>query len=256
MKRRWLLLVFLLLSLGLVGCAAPCSDDPACTRVLFIGNSYTSTNDLPQTLVKLAEAGGKRLETGMIAPGGWTLAQHAASSATLDQISGSKWHFVVLQEQSQIPASEPARQAQMFPAIRSLAAKIKAEGATPLLFVTWGHQTGWPENNLPTYENMQLQIDQGYVEIGEALNLPIAPVGFAWYKRWKADPQLDLWQPDGSHPNLQGTYLAACVFYAVLYRESPAGLSYTAGLTRDQAQVLQKVAGETVLNEPTRWNLP
>ena len=51
---------------------------PPCVRVLFVGNSYTYVNDLPATFADLARAGGQNVETGMIANGGETLAQHAA----------------------------------------------------------------------------------------------------------------------------------------------------------------------------------
>ncbi len=252
--RRWLMLGLLFLALS--GCSAPCSEDAACLRVLFIGNSYTFVNDLPKTLTRLAQSGGQRLETGMAAPGGWALSQHVNSAETLNQISSSKWNYIVLQEQSQIPASETARKTRMFPAVRALVGKIKTADATPMLFVTWGHRAGWPENGLRNYESMQLQIDQGYMEIGQELKAPLAPVGFAWYKLVKQNPQLDLWQEDGSHPNEQGTYLAACVFYAVLFQKSPEGILYTGNLSVENARLLQKIAAETVIGNAQRWNLP
>lgn len=53
---------------------------------------------------------------------------------------------------------------------------------------------------------------------------------------------IDLWQDDGSHPTVAGTYLAACVFYGVIFGESPRGLSYHDGLTSNEAAYLQSVA--------------
>jgi len=254
MKRRLLTCILLL---ALAGCSAPpCNDDPACKRILFIGNSYTYVNDLPAMLVKLAESGGKRIETGMAAAGGWTLAEHVKSAETLDKIKSSKWNFIVLQEQSQTPAIEQVREKAMYPSARTLTAKIREAGATPVFFVTWAHRGGWPENHLDNYESMQLQIDEGYVRIARELNAPLAPVGFAWYKVWKQNPKMDLWQDDGSHPNESGTYLAACVFYAALYRQSPEELNYRGNLSSDEAKTLQKIAADTVLKEPERWNLP
>ncbi|MCX6078103.1 MAG: hypothetical protein NTW32_01090 [Chloroflexi bacterium] len=253
--KHWLILSYLLFTL--TGCSmANCSDDPACLRVLFIGNSYTSVNDLPKTLLKLAQAGGQRLETGMAAPGGWTLAQHLRSSATLEQIKASKWNYVVLQEQSQVPANEAARNAQMVPAARGLAAKINAAGAKPILFVTWGHQSGWPDNSMPTYEGMQLALNYGYLMLGQELHASLAPVGYAWLALWRQNPKLNLWQEDGSHPNELGTYLAACVFYTVIFQKSPAGLSYRGNLSSQDAELLQRIAAETVLNNKNKWNLP
>ena len=252
--RHWLVVCILFLALG--SCAPPCSDDPACSRVLFIGNSYTFYNDLPKTFAKLAQAGDKRVETGMVASGGWALSDHVNSAETLDQIKSSQWNFVVLQEQSLVPASEERRATEMYPMVRTLVAKIKETGATPVLFVTWAHRGGWREVGLPGYENMQLQINEGYIGIAEEINAPLAPVGFAWLKLWKQNPQISLWQADGSHPNEKGTYLAACVFFALLYRQSPESLSYTGNLSTDEAQILQKIAADTVLKESWRWNLP
>jgi len=257
MKRlqRWLLVCVLLLALSSCSLGS-CGDDPACTRVLFIGNSYTYVNDLPGTLTQLAGSGGKRIETGMAAQGGWSLNDHLNSSETLNQIQSSKWNFVVLQEQSMIPASDQARNAQMVPAARSLSAKIKAVGAQTILFVTWAHNTGWPENGMPTYEDMQRAINSGYLTLGQQLRAPLAPVGYAWFSLRRQNPQLSLWQEDGSHPNEQGTYLAACVFYAVLFHTSPEGLSYRGNLSSENAALLQKTAAETVLNNLKKWNLP
>ena len=42
-----------------------------------------------------------------------------------------------------------------------------------------------------------------------------------------------------------GTYLAACTAYAALYRKSPVGLDYSAGLDAELATLLQAAAWET-----------
>jgi hypothetical protein len=106
MKKIWLGWVILLL-------ACACSPADRCNwppnngstqHILFIGNSYTSVNDLPGTFVRLACSDGHKVETAMSAEGGWKLADHAASSKTLDLIKRQKWDWVILQEQSEIPA--------------------------------------------------------------------------------------------------------------------------------------------------------
>jgi hypothetical protein len=72
----------------------------------------------------------------------------------------------------------------------------------------------------------------------------------------KQNPQLNLWQEDASHPAAQGTYLAACVFYAALFGESPEGLSYRSDLAKEEAEWLQKVAADAVLQDKSKWNIP
>jgi hypothetical protein len=254
--KRWLL--FCILLLVTCGCSLTisCVDDPDCSRILFIGNSYTFVNDLPGTLSRLAKSGGHRAETGMSAQGGWFLSDHVNSAETLDQIKLSTWDFIILQEQSQAPASEQARNSQMYPAARTLVSTILEAGAAPILFITWAHRDGWPDNGMPSYESMQTAINAGYLALGQELNVQMAPVGYAWSETRRQTPRLSLWQEDGSHPSLQGTYLAACVFYAVIYRESPDGLSYTGSLSQEEARALQKIAGETVLKRQSFWNIP
>lgn len=250
--RRLLPACFLLLACCACSPAPQCdrSRDPrACLRVLFIGNSYTFANDLPATLAALARAGGHKLETGMLANGGWTLAQHAASPATLEQLAAQRWDYVVLQEQSQAPAAERSRAASMYPAARALVEKIRQARATPLLFQTWAHRTGWPEQGMPTYASMQVQIGAGYREIAGELKVRVVPAGDAWAASLARDPAAELWQADGSHPSEQGTYLAACVFYAALFGESPEGLSYRGNLSKESAQQLQAIAADTVLRK-------
>src|SRR5512140_446441 len=80
-----------------------------CTRVLFIGNSYTYVNDLPGTFAGLARAGGHKVETGMAAEGGWTLADHVQSTQTMNLLNSENWDYAVLQEQSQIPSVAQSR---------------------------------------------------------------------------------------------------------------------------------------------------
>ncbi len=242
-----------------LGCAPvmDCSNlqaNDTCTRVLFIGNSYTYVNDLPTTFMNLARAGGHKTEVEMSAQGGWRLADHVNSSDTVAKIKSEKWNFVALQEQSEIPSVQQWRSQEMYPAVRLLVGDIEAAGAKPILFITWAHRDGLPANGMPDYESMQTQIDNGYILMSQAFNIPVAPVGFAWQTARNLYPQSTLWQADGSHPSESGTYLAACVFYADIFQHSPEGLSYLANLPPETARALQKVATDTVFNG--QWGIP
>ena len=222
--------------------------------MLFIGNSYTSVNDLPAVFAELAHSGGHQVETGMVAEGGATLGDHAASAATAAKLASAKWDVVVLQEQSQIPSVDQLRQSEMYPAARRLADAIYRQGSRPMFFLSWAHRDGWPENGLPDYASMQSAIDDGYLAIAAEEQAAVAPVGIAWATVIsQAHPAL--WQDDGSHPTTAGTYLAACVFYATLFHQSPRGLNYHADLSAVDAAILQTVAAQTVLDDPARWGL-
>jgi len=254
-KKFLLLMALAALSTGCRGKAPESFIGPK-LELLFVGNSYTFVNDLPRMVAQLAASGHHQLSTDLVAPGGWTLAQHSNSKETLEKIAGKKWDFIVLQDQSVMPSLEQQRNLEMYPAIRFLNVKILQAGAKPLLYMTWGRQKGMTEVGFNDYESMQAQLTLGYTGIAKELGLRVAPVGEAWKAALGQDPALSLWQADGSHPTTEGTYLAACVFYSVLYKERPVGLDFTAGLPKGAARALQAASAETVLAEPGRWNIP
>jgi hypothetical protein len=239
--------------IALPGHCAPASD--ACTRVLFIGNSYTSVNDLPGTFAAIARSGGRDVEVAMSAPGGATLADHVRSAATRAALVAQPWDVVVLQEQSVFPAVDGSRTGSFEPAVRSLVGSVMAIGARPLLLATWAHRDGAPGMGVPDYATMQARIDAAYAGIGRELGAGVAPVGAALTATHAADPAIDLWQADGSHPTAAGTYLAACVAYAAVFGASPLGLGGEDDLPDATRRTLQEAAAAIVLGDPSAWGL-
>jgi hypothetical protein len=239
-------------SLALAGCtaAAPTCrpSDGSCVRVLFVGNSYTYVNDLPGTFGGLAQSGGHAVETDSLATGGATLADHVADVATVPKLDSQKWSFVVLQEQSEIPSIEASREYTMYPPARTLVDMILQRSETPILFMTWAHRDGLPAAGLPGYESMQQQLDGAYISIAHELKVPVAPVGYTWYMVRHDHPEIELWSDDGSHPSKTGTYLAACVFFASIFRQSPEGLSFHGDVSDEQARALQAEVKTHVLD--------
>ena len=67
-------------------------------KVLFIGNSYIYTNDLPNMIKTLASGCGDTLEYSQSTPGGCTFQNHLSNSTTLSLIQQGGWDHVVLQE--------------------------------------------------------------------------------------------------------------------------------------------------------------
>ncbi len=220
-----------------------------CLRVLFIGNSYTSVNDLPGTFAALVRSGGGAVETTMIAPGGAFLADEAASPDVAAAIAGSPWTAVVLQEQSQAPAAPSVRDARMVPAVATLVAAIRADGAQPYLLETWAHRDGWPERGLDRVA-MQAALNAAYRDVAARNAAVVVPAGEAWARAVREAPAIVLWQADGSHPTPAGTYLAACVLYASLTGHSPEGLAESGGLATAEATTLQKIATDLLVKKP------
>jgi hypothetical protein len=103
--------------------------------------------------------------------------------------------------------------------------------------MTWARQDA-PES--------QQAITDAYADIGRGLGATIVPVGLARQRFLGKHDQPVLHDKDQSHPTLAGSYLAACVFRAVLYEESPVGIAdEAAGLSEKDLALLQKVAWQT-----------
>jgi hypothetical protein len=246
-----------LAALLMTGCAGAQDDiaDDNTMRILFIGNSYTYSHDMPSTFANLMQASGHKVEVEVVASGGQTLAGHAASTSTLAKIETGNWDYVIVQEQSVIPSKQSEREQQMYPPARTLDRVIRENGGKTVLFMTWGRRDGLSGEGFADFASMQAQLGAGYREIGDELDAVVAPVGIVWQNGLAQQSQLELWDSDGSHPSRTGAYLTACVFYAAISRESPEGLTYRAGLPEETAQFLQTIAAETVLDEPERWNI-
>ena len=145
-----------------------------------------------------------------------------------------------------MPAVEQSRQGQMYPAARQLVTEIRHAGARPVFYATWGRQNGWPEGGMAGYAEMQAQVTKGYRAIAEEMHAIVAPVGDAWAAIASAHPDIPLWQADGSHPTVQGTFLAANVFVATLLHETPRGLGSRGEVPETQVYRLQQAAAQAV----------
>jgi hypothetical protein len=167
-------------------------------RVLFVGNSLTFRNDLPELVHRL---GGRRtpIFAGSFTAPGWELSQFAADRGLDRLLHDVRWDVVVLQEQSQIPSFPADDRAHEFtPYVQKLADEIRRSGAQPLLFQTWAHRTGDRRNfSDDTYAAMQVRVVAGYLDAGRAAHAAIAPVGAAWAEAIERRPQLELWSATG-----------------------------------------------------------
>lgn len=114
---------------------------------------------------------------------------------------------------------------------------VRKHGATPVFLMTWAYKDK-PE--------MTAQLAEEYTIAGNDNNALVIPAGLAFAKAIGKKPDLEFYQPDKRHPSQIGTYLAACTTYASIYRKSPVGSTYTAGIDAQTANFLQAVAWETV----------
>lgn len=214
------------------------AKDKKTLNVLFIGNSYIFVNNLDVVLKNLALSAKPqiKLNTKRLVKGGSTLERHYNDPETLALIRKVKWDYIILQEQSLRPVIDPEK---FYTYAQKLVSEIQKTSAKTVFFMTWARQKK-PEMIQP--------LSTAYTKIAKQMKEQAAPVGLAWDLSLKGNPKLVLHSKDGSHPNKYGTYLAACVFYATLTKQSPEGLSNAKikEISPETAAFLQKVAWDAV----------
>lgn len=209
-SKFWRLISLLLLFSSML----PAQDEQP-LKVLFVGNSYTYFWNLPQTVQAMAAAKKMDMVTRQSTAGGANWGQHWRGEKELktrELITDGDWDIVVMQNHS-LSTIERPDSFMIFG--EKLAGLIRTSGAEPVLYVTWARAF----NPL-----MQEKITAKYRELGEAIDAPFIPVGPAWESAGRLRPDLELFDPDGSHPSHLGTYLTACVFFRALTGQAAEGL--------------------------------
>lgn len=230
---------------------------------LFLGNSYTNYNNLPNLVQNLAAADGNLFTHDSNTPGGYTLEAHSSNTTTLNKIAASDWNYVILQGQSQRSSFPPAQVAtEVEPYASLLNDFIKANNACTetLFYMTWGRQNGDASNcanyaPLCTYAGMQARVKSSYLLYAHDNGAAVSPVGAAWKQVRNAYPSINLYTADQSHPSLAGSYLAACVFYSSMFRVPATGNSYINTLDSVVAANLQTIASNIVLDSLDYWRI-
>jgi hypothetical protein len=208
---------------------------PGTARALFIGNSFTARNNLPSLVADLAAKRDIALEPRLLSMGGASLRMHWNKGAAQKEIERGGYDWVVLQEQSTLPVKNAAR---MHENVRLFDAAIRAAGARAALYLTWARL------NAPQSQRL---ITDAYTAIGREIGAVVVPVGVAWERVLATSGGPVLHDKDGSHPTPAGSYLAACVFLAALFDESPVGTGGAPpGLSAAHAKLLQRAAREAV----------
>ncbi|WP_317897293.1 PKD domain-containing protein [Aurantibacillus circumpalustris] len=233
-------------------------------RVLFLGNSYTYVNNLPQLAHDLALSLGDTLVFDSYCPGGYTFNNHASDAATLSKISLGNWDYVVLQAQSQEPSFSPGQvSGQTLPYAIKLDSIIKHYNpcAYTVFYETWGRKNGDAANcpfypPICTYLGMQNRLRDSYRLFADTVHGLMAPVGEAWRLARATNTLIDFYQSDESHPLIEGSYLAAAVFYETLFQKSVLSSTYNPGIGSSTVTLLNQVAHQLVTDSTVITNIP
>ena len=223
-------------------------------KVLFIGNSQMQCYDLPQMMKIMSEsapAGSPRIEIGRALLGGkglkgfWEAGEGQGSPRAM--IAAGKWDYVVIQEIFNAKEEPFQDYATKFDDA------IRKSGSKTILFATANVTEHYSRSY--RYPDSFKKLNDMQVSFGKKKGIPVAAAGYAWMRYWGPHPteqqMLDLYHKDKGHPGTKGTYIYACLLYAVITGKTPEGLTSEfktirggIAIPKEEAAKMQKAAWE------------
>lgn len=244
------------------------ANDIDTTRILFIGNSFTYGNNMPQMVKAFADSAKLPVIIGMHAPGGVSVGDinqgtmaHMNNPALYQIIRSRKWDFAVIQDNqgrfvrdsAQFPGSSLVVEGHI-----KLMDSIRANNscAKVILFGGWAFKNGSPPFGNTGIEMIQ-RILTNYCVLNDTMKEVVSPIGEAWIKAVKRLPSVNLWDVDDAHPSYAGSYLTASTIFSTIFNLSAKTLSYTGGLAPATAYNLRCFADTSVFSAAfhVRYNL-
>lgn len=196
-------------------------------KILFIGNSYTYFNDMPTLFSRLCGCNGKQAQVFSVTKGGRKLHENLDSAdqttRELDAVvQQNPMDVVILQEHSVLSITDFDR----FSAnIKSLMEKIGP--ARYVLYQTWARKAGaeFLQEHKLTPRTMAVKLQEAYAKVAGTVGADRAPVGQCFLEISETHPEIDLYDPDLTHPSYAGSCLSAMTHYRTIFGEIPTDLS-------------------------------
>jgi len=225
------------------------------TKVLFLGNSFTYTYDIPTLFAGFANEAGisvfidEKTEAGM-AVADEQIVGHANDANSQAKISSQNWDFIVIQDNmGNYVSNIGSISANCGNANVTLYNQIKANNSCTriIYFAGWG-----PEGGVTASDNTQNCINRIHGNlnflndnVGDEI---VSPIGKCWIQSLNQMPSVDLFYSDNVHPSLAGSYLAAASIFTSIFKVNPTTLNYTGGVNSTTASNMRQIAWSQVTN--------
>ena len=221
-------------------------------KVLCIGNSFTYYCGTPAMLKEIAWSEGHFVDISASLKGGWTMGKHLSLETTDDMIAEGGWDYMLLQDQSLVPAKvgrDPKGMARQIREMEAVAVKVRTLSPECRAVVenTWAY---WKNDfgSFKSLDDFDKNGKKGAKILAKAVgNAEVSPIGQAFRIVRAERPDINLYHTDKHHQSVLGSYLKSCVNYLVLYGQ-PFGDSVSdCLLDPETAAYLRSVAERVVL---------
>lgn len=184
----------------------PLKGKVADTSILFVGNSLTYTNNLPLLVKKEAASKGIILKVNQLALPNYAISDHLGDGKVQDLILSGAYDFVILQ---QGPSSQPFGRDILMTSGAEYKKLCDQAGSKLAFFMVWP--------SLKYYHTFDGVISN-YKKAANECGAILCPVGAYWKQNIENSNDYSYYGPDGFHPSLKGSRIAAKIIVKSLFK--------------------------------------
>lgn len=173
--------------------------------ILFVGNSLTYTNDMPEMVKQISRAVGKEISVQVYALPNLGLEDHWKEGLVRNLLRDREFEYVVFQ---QGPSSQEDGRTSLLKYGGEICDYAESRGVKPVFYMVWPALVYYN-----TFDGVITNYTNASIE-HEAL---LAPVGVHWREYRNGQFALELYSSDDFHPSNAGSFLAALTIYHTLY---------------------------------------
>jgi len=187
-------------------CCALCAQQPelADVRILFVGNSLTYANNLPELVKKVGARNDIRIQTDMLAFSNYALEDHWNDGKLQSLIADGKYNYVVVQ---QGPSSQADGRAMLLDYGERIKTLCDKQDAKLAFYMVWPARA-----NYHTFDG----VIANYSVAASQTNSILCPVGQLWKAYFDSTQDFSYYGSDGFHPSLAGSQNAAEIIFESL----------------------------------------
>lgn len=245
-----------IITLLFISYSTPASANGDTLKVLFVGNSITYFNDMPELFRAIAEEKGHPVAVSMYAPGGTGFVNHYTDPNVFQLFRTTIWDVVVLQPGSgesvgaSFPVSTTIERGEI---LLDSIYRYSPCARVYLYQIPYGVQSA---SDYAIYFSVQTTIKNLVATMADSMNVQIIPAGEAARSYYNQHQNLLLHNAYGDiHPSLEGSFLTASTAYSAIFQDSIAPCSFTASLDATTSEQFFSIAENTVLNDLSEWRI-
>lgn len=177
-------------------------------NVLFLGNSLTYYNNLPELVKQIAACDSVDMSYRSISLPNYALVDHWNDGKAQQEIKSGKYNYVVVQ---QGPSSQLEGRTYLLEYGLKFDELCDQNNARMVVYMVWPAKARASDFS---------GVFNSYKLLADSAKAIFCPAGKGWLKVWENYPDFTLYSEDDFHPEYRGSLLAALMLYGSIMKKN------------------------------------